>query len=192
MFNKYFTPATINCDITITCSLDFDADEKQKELLLKQYDCKSKIWRDHSYRNSTAIANFIWEVLRNRITFLRKEDIQPSFSWSSEYDDEQECLEIHIGSIQIPEPEITKCKNHPCPYKNYYSVCRNCEDNESVKPDPELLKQYQEYYENFVKEVETCEDEYIMLEKTHKISGYIPDIDEFVAILSPLPEEKDL
>lgn len=185
MFNKYFSPSTIDCGITIKCSLNFDADDKQKELL-KEYDCKSKIWRDHSYRNSTEIANFIWEVLRDRITFLRKEGIEPSFSWSSEYDDEEECLEINIETIEIPEPEIIKCKNQPCPYKNYYGVCRNCEDNEFVKPDPELMKQYQEYYENFVKEVEECCEEFIMLEKTYRITGYIPDIDEFDAILSPL------
>lgn len=186
MFNKYFQPGKLDCDIVITSSLDFDPSPEQKELLDESFDRKSQIWNEHSYRNSTPIANFVWDVLRDKITFLRKKDIQPLFCFSSEYDDAQECLKIHVKGIQIPEPEMTKCKNQPCPYKNYYGICRNCEDNELVKPDPELLKQYQEYYDNFVREVEKCEGDDIMLEKTHRISGFIPDIDEFDAILSPL------
>ena len=177
IFNKYFTPAQLETEIPIRFTIKYEVTGPEDEPLS---DNQVNNWDNFSYRNETYLARFIYNALKPYIPSLQLGD---SFSWRSKYVSDplrKDYVELTVTSISIPEPEVVQCKKLKCPYKNYFEVCRNCEDD--IEPNRKMIEEYQKRYDEFVRQVEVVEKmPYVSLKFPQKVEGYIPHVGEIEA-----------
>jgi hypothetical protein len=98
---------------------------------------------------------------------------------------EYQCT-LTLFDFKVPTPAIEKCRKKDCPYKNYYGICRNHEDqltNEEFMNIKEVQAMYVKILDSFSDKIVTFEDSYDLV-GTYTLSNIDNSI-KTVMIISP-------
>lgn len=98
---------------------------------------------------------------------------------------EYQCT-MTLLDFKVPTPTIEKCRKKDCPYKNYYGICRNHEDqltNEEFMNIKEVQAMYVKILDSFSDKIVTFENSYDLV-GTHRLSN-IDSNSKTVMIISP-------
>lgn len=183
MFNKYFknTDISTNIKIRLRISYAITSPEGDEELSDDPYEN----WLNFINRDGGVMSSLIADILEAQIPTLSR---PTSMYWNSSYYPDQQggYIEIHVESLGVPQPQVTKCRTAGCPYSNYFGVCRNCEDNPLAQPDQKALDEHLKLYSRFVEQIKTVERlPFLTLNHVRTVKGYIPDVGEIEAQVSP-------
>ena len=112
--NKFYKPEPIDVTIVLKAKLIFESDA--------ELPTSKEVWTDFDRG-----LDYIW---RTANTILSDNNLQFVIR---ELNDkvEGDILTIVIKKIDTIYPTEFPCKTKGCPYRNYFAVCRNCEDNVS-------------------------------------------------------------
>jgi hypothetical protein len=192
MFNKHYQPGSIECGICIKCVVQFSVKEKEGDDSLSKN--QSENWENFTHRNGGALAAFISEILKPYIAAVAS-DKSTTFGWSASIMEEDlscpEHLDILVTEIAYPDPEIVQCRTPKCPYKNFFGVCRNCENEPFANLDHTAMEAHQEEIEQFEEDIQHAEEEeHITVLGPIKVDGYIPEVGTIEMTALPYKEKE--
>ncbi len=154
MFNKYFDPSKcrLKTNIVLRFRVEFSISSPEHP-----YDslseCGRTNWIKFQHRNSNEIARLIEDTISTKL----QSSLMGKLYWNERFDVQDNYLELILNFCDGPQPSIIPCRTDKCPYKNYFGVCRNCEDE--LLPSPIDIESHIAIVKMFSEQLKGLEEE---------------------------------
>lgn len=160
--NKFYEGEPLECDVTLKATLLFKIRPRLDEDM-----STAEIWNQFDRG-----LDYIWRaadtILKNSGVVIKAREVQDGVDF--------DILTIDIINVEPPLPVVVPCKTKGCPYKNYFGVCRNCEDDH--EPDPKLFEGYRTDLRKYKKYLKSLRGKVIKLSKKTKLGESLWFIDD--------------